>query len=509
MTYPIVTAVSQDFQSILGKGFNMDMTIGDHPKLTTSKDTNGKLEHIPSILDNELVVQYKTEPTSDYDVCGKYTAGVTQPIYIDRDVRAMATPKLARTTLTLSYGFYSTSKSEVARVGNRLRMLAASEARQRLHTLEYFYYAPKELTYMASVINDLKNTYVTPPLDFDRYVANTFDDRADLLNSHSGDSFKTDLVIRERQLEVLGSISTDVYNIAPAYDDTTNRWYLEIEYVLDYEYPVQLYISYPMTVYNQLMPKEYIPLPASPVVTGVNTRGEQLLHEMGHRTDTMIPVPTNSYYLRIPAEDNLLLREPESGYVRIMSVVSIVDPALPNDLFYLDEIPYVTFKPEIISLMVLEALRIGDQNYSIFYFELFHHTDKQYNYRVKATPVVETVNGVLTERIKFTTDKPLLITGSYRVSISILTDLTIMPTIYLDALKANIATVDAASAINFSVIDSVMGVLALDQSKLNPYFEVTPNATSMDIALNINGSLWHRVFTKQVSLVLTSALTPK
>jgi len=510
VTYPTVVAIGQDIKQFLDIDKSIHMSIGDDPQLALSKDVNGKITHVPDIKDEELYLSYTETLTDDYNVALYTTAAVNGYVYLDKEIGAWVAPVLSRRTLRISTKYYAKSKSHVSRLLNKLRMLSFVEGRQRYHNLEYFYYLPDNIITLLDVINNLKNTYLITKLDLDQYIANTFSKRADVLNSESGYVDKNKLVVREKQLSVLGTIDTDLYSLEMQKDDSTNRWYLELEYSLEYDIPTQLLVTYPIAVYNQQMPSEYIPTAKnSPITNGVHTTGETGLSKMGNRNTSVLTIPETSYYISIPPEDTLVLPKPENYYVRIFSIFILVDHANPTLLFYLDEIPNITIKHDVLELLKLEAPRVGDQHMSMFYFDIYNFGRRDYRYKVTLTPVQELVNGVLTNRIKLTTNAPLDIRGNYRVAFNILSDIAILPTVALSTLKKNIDIVDANSATGFSVVDSVMGVLNLDITSISTDLKLSTSTTSFDIAMHISNTLWHRVFTKQVSLVLTSMLEQK
>jgi len=509
-TRPMVTAIGQDIKQFLGIGKDVHMSIGDDPQLELHKDVNGKITHTPDILDEELYLSYTEHTTDDYTVALHSTAAVNGYVYLDKEIRAWVAPMLSRRTLNINTKYYSKSKSMVSRLVNKLSMLPATEGRQRYHDLEYFYYFPDEITMLLDTINNLKNTYLITKLDLDQYIANTFSQRASVVGSESGITELNKLVIREKQLGVLGTIDTDVYTIRMEKDDDTNRWYIELEYSLEYDLPVQLLTTYPIAIYNQPIPSEYMPQRKSlPRTSAAHTTGEEGLARLGTKDTSILSIPESSYYINIPPEDNLVLPKPESYYVRIFSVFSIVDHADPTMLFYLDEIPHITIKKDVLELLQLEAPRVGDPHRSMFYFDIYNFERRDYRYKVIMTPEAVVVKGVTRYRLKLTTNIPLDIRGNYRVAFNILSDIAVIPSRDLTTLKSNIDTVDKQSINGFSVVDTVMGVLNLDTTTISLDLNSARNITSFDIAMNVKNTLWNRVFTKQVSLVLTSMLEPK
>jgi len=509
-TYPIVLGVLQDVKALLGLSDTVPLRIGENPPLLLSKGPNGVIQHTPDVVDEELFVTYTETSGEDYDVSLSSIAGVSNYIYNDPEILTTIKPLLSRKTLVFNITYLAKSKSKVASVLNKLRVLGPSDTRNMLHDLEYSYYIPEILIELVDVFNTLKNTHTIPIVDLDDYVANTFNSSTVIINSETGNPLKSKLAVRNKQQSVIGTIDSDVYTMEKDKDDDSNRWAFSIDYSIEYELPNQLLVTYPITIYNQLIPAKFrFKTPSIGKYHGNRVLGEDGLAKLTTREAPIFRIPETSYYLRIPEEDTLLLPIPEQYYVRLFSVIAVIDTIDLSTLFYLDELPNMAFKTDVLELIKLEASRIGTTYTSIFYIDIFNHNNRLYTHKVIATIVTENINGVMTERVKLSADSPLDIRGSYRISFNILTDLTVLHHGCLALLKDNIATVDAGTAVTFSVIDSVIGVLNLDISKLRSGFTITDNTTSIDIALNIRNDLWHRMFTKQTTAILTEMLTNK
>jgi hypothetical protein len=509
-TYPIVLSVAQDMHKLLGLVNPIRLVVGENEPLLLDKNDYGVIKHIPDILDEELRIEYSEEYSEGYELSLSTVAPINLCIYKDNDIHSYITPVLSRRTLTLSITYYAKSKSKADRLVNRLRMKSATDTRQMYHDIEYSYYIPDNVLMLLDMLNSLKNTHTTPIVDLDQYVANTFNTTANIINTEDGNPSKGQLAIRERQLSVLGSIDTDVYALTKNFDSETERWSFSIDYKLDYDMPTQLISGYPLAVYNQAIPKEYmLRRPLTQPKYGRHTAGEGDLKKLTTRQDMLLSAPDNCYYLRIPLEDNLVLPEPEPYYVRLFTVFTLVDLAAPKDIFFLDELPNITFKPDVLELIKLESARISEQYKSIFYIEIYNFDKKMYSQRVNVTVVTELVKGVSKDRVKLTTATPLDIKGNYRIVFNMLSDLTTLPDPDFRLLKDNIATVDAHSVSKFSVIDSVVGVLDLDITNIKSELVVTDATTSMEIALHVKHDVWKHMFTKQISAVLTEMLALK
>ena len=511
-TYPIVVGACVAIRELLNLDQRVPVKIGSGELLTLTKDANNQIAHTPDILNEELHVEYTETATEDYDVAMTAWSAITKPIYLDKEIHSYMKPILNRRTLTLNVTYYGKSKSKVQSVANYLRFLNPSDSRHIIDDIEYFYYAPEVFIMLLNTINNLKNTYTTPLLDLDAYIANTFSSEATVLNNEDGDVNKMRLAFRNKQQYVLGTLDTDVISLKPELDTDSNRWSLEVEYSMQYELPNHLLVEYPIVVYNQPMDSKFrLPAKRSYIQPGNRTMESDSLYGVIGDTPEFLLIPTDSYYLHIPQEDTVVLPKPQGSYVRLFSVLAGVAPPVagtPTHLFYLDELPNISFKPDVLALIKLEASRMGDYGASVFYVDLYNYSDRAY-VPLTVKVVNMALNGVNTERVAIEASTPLAINGCYRVGFNILPDLINLKAGCLSKLEANIATVDATAPAGFSVIDSVMGVFNLDSTMLTPGFNITDKTTSWDIALNVHNSTASKIFSKATVMITTSALQPK
>ena len=503
-TSNIALIVAEDVRGVLGIRDRIHVTIGNNKTLPITKGSNGSDKHIPDILNEELKVEYVEDMVDGYEVSLTAYRPTGRVLYKDADIRSYIRPILTRRKMAFTITYAAKSKSAATAMVNRLRLKGPSDLRVAYHDLEYFYYIPYVVIELLDNINTLKNTYLPTPLDLDTYIDNTFNNSVDFANSHTGDLNKSQLVIRDKQMSVIGTMDTDPSDITKEFDEGTNRWEVNIEYSIEYELPTRLEVAYPIAVYNQPIDSRFMLEDVNlPVKGAPYTRDTAAMQAFADRTPYALTIPANRSYLAIPKVDTMELKIPQPGYVRLLSIFTIVSPNDPTHAFYLDEIPGISFKPDILELIKLEAGHVGTLYESLFNFTLFNFESRVYDNQVVLTPVTEVVNNAMVDRIRVDTTLPMDMSGNYRISIEMLSDLTMLMPNMLKRLTSNIATVDANSNAGFSVIDSVLGVLDLDTSLLSPGFDISRANTSLEIAMNVNNNLWELVHTKtkQLSLV--------
>ena len=83
------------------------------------------------------------------------------------------------------------------------------------------------------------------------------DVRADFTHTLDADPSKSELVVREAQIDVPGYIIDDIYNLKPEYEEDFGYWTFEFNYGMIYEKPITLLAQYPVLIYNQIIDKQF------------------------------------------------------------------------------------------------------------------------------------------------------------------------------------------------------------------------------------------------------------
>lgn len=508
--YPMVLGVIADLKHKLHIPSTIPVRVGGNPPLYISRDGTQNMEHIPDILNEELLVEYREVNTDDMQMALSRSVPTGMVLHLDNSIHTKIAPVIRRKTLTISLTYSCKSKTLATRFINNIASYGSRDTNSMYHDLEYFYYVPDVIIEIVDVFNNLKNTYATTKTILEDYITATFNNQACMINSESGNDYKRKLAVREKQDTVIGTITTSNFDITKDKDSDTNRWSVELEYVIEYDLPEQLVVMYPILIHNQPMPTKYRLDPTKlHTKTKNRTIGEGKLASLAERIPEVLRIPRNSYYLHIPNQDMLILPPPAKRVVRLFSAIAVLDPLDLTKLFYLDELPGITIHPAVVDLMILEASYVGTILQSLFYLELYDNDAKMYSHKIIPKIVTTVVNGVSTTRVLLTTDKPLLISNLVRVCFNILTDLSALPTAFVDRIKANAAKANTMHPPGSDVIGTIYSVLSIDVNMLNRDFVVTPNTQSIDVALNIKAGISTSIYSKQRAMVVTEILKPK
>lgn len=414
---PIIVSVIDDLKRNIGVSPDIYLQLTEDDKIKKKVNRLGELRGDNNAKDQwiEAVWEEITEP--DMELSKMPINGDFKPIYQDPDVNSKIIPLYHRRRLNIRFKYYTISKSTIQAIANNLRVMTVNDKNTAKHDLEYHYTLGHFVSNLLIEINTLKNLREPEDkrLELEDYINKTFDDRVDLSYSYDGELYKSELIIKEAQLECVGFIEDDVYNIQPNYDDSLGQWTLEFQYVLTFEKPISLYLEYPILIYNSLIGEYYRTLQKS---YKKNYRAQYTGRMLGvnkiiDKQNSLKPL-TNDDFLTIPKNDVVKLPRTIRFLNRMFSVLCILNPDDLTELFNINDLPGLRFKEDIKAFLLnSEYPYIGKFLYSMFYIELYENNQKMMNIEVLLDP-----EGNLR------TNKPLNIKKIYRVMFNVVNDLS-------------------------------------------------------------------------------------
>lgn len=498
----VVITSTNDIRSGLGISPDVYTTYDVRDKPKKAKDRRGAVVSNNTTNESFLNITYKEAPEDNVDLSLLPYRPDAQPIYIDTDIYAFFTPISLSRKITITFEYHNKSKSTVMALLNKLRLKTANDSMYRRHELEYFYVVPNFVTGLLAQINTLKNKRLATPLELDAYIASTFDNRADFINNPSGNAYQGDFVIRERQLEVMSYITTELHTIEQEFDDETNTWFFNFDFEFVYQKPVSLYLEYPLMVFNSLIDKSFrtFDKPSLPKDAFMTYGSDGLMGLFGLRK-TVKNMSGFNHYLVVPSFDTPDL-EPSSKYLaRMFSVLVCIDINNPNELFNIKEIPGIQFKENVLNFILSsEREFIGDMRQSMFLIELYKDFKKDYSNKVLLD-----IDGNLTSL------NPLDIKNTYRVVFSVFLDLTLLDPAAIKRTKefinSEVALGHAYLENHGTIADSYLNLLNISDLELA---KLVTNATKVgDVPFLIQNRKAASFMTKETALTLVAVLEEK
>lgn len=429
---PVLVTTVNDVKKLLGISKDVYTKYDVRDNLQKRKTNTGLVIGDNTTYEDRIDIEYEEETEEGTELTLYPTRPDTKPIYIDQDVNSSIVPVYHSRTINVRFKYSNKSKSKVFAIANKLKLYNSSDSMYCLHDFEYHYMLPNFINKLLIEINNKKNYRLTEKLVLEQYIDETFDERLDYANTLDGDLDKSNLVIRERQLDIEGYITDDLQSLKPEYDDSESLWYLEFAYNFTFEKPVALIVKYPIMIYNSVIDKyfrSFINQKEKKDNRDLRTGRAQSMYTAIDREqdyDSPVAIKPGHYYLVIPEYDTERLPKPSTRHARIMSVLTQVDDVDRTLLFNINDIPHVKFKETYVDFLLnSEAKYIANEFQSLFYIELWKNDKKDYQNKV----ILES-DGTL--RSTYELDYKYM----YRVVFNIITDLSMLTIYGMDRLRA-------------------------------------------------------------------------
>lgn len=419
----IITAVN-DIKGLLGIGSDVYTFFDNKDNLFKRKTRDGGIIGDNSDRGSYIKIEHDENSEDGNELSLIPARPDFLPIYKDEDIGSSFQPIHHSRRINMHVKYACKSRSKIFSIANKLKLYTSSDAMYCLHDFEYHYSIPNFLNKLLLEINNKKNLRLPDgdKLTIEQYIDQTFDDRVDFANTLDGDITKSNLTIREKQLDIEGWVEGDLQSIKPEYDESGSVWYVEFDYTFTYEKPVTLLVKYPILVYNTIIhPFFRTTIYEKPKKDkrAIRTGRAQAMHDVTDTEqdpDDPLAIKHPGYYLPIPEYDTTMLPKPLNFYSRMTVILTVMDDEDKTLLFNLDEIPSIKLR-DVYKDFIINSEReyIGDEFKSLFHFELWKNNKRDYQNKIKLDQ-----HGVL--RSTYELDYRY----TYRVSINIITDLSML-----------------------------------------------------------------------------------
>lgn len=505
---PIAINAVEDIKRLISLNNNVYTSYDEKDNIYKTKNGSGKLSGQLNSQDEFVKVTYDiTNSVDNHELILTVVNPETIPIYLDNDISSQALFINHKRYLNISFTYGTNSESKINAMVNRLRLMTSSDSMYSTHNLEYVIPLPEWFYGVLNEMNTLKNKRLVEKLDFDQYLAKTFDNRLLLMNDHGGEASKSNYAIREVQLAALGAIMDDLASIKA--DPIGNgKFTLTFNYRIELELPVSLQVIYPILVFNSRISKKYRTFIEEKgfIDKGVRTYGSRGIYDIIDRPRGNLTLQKGKYYLTIPKEDNIVLPLPPPNTVRLFSVLIMVDENDLRNLLNIKDLGLISFKDSILKLL-LEQERgyINDLYSSIFNFELYMD-----GFRSKIRLLLDELGNLRTEL-------DLSLMKTYRLVVNIVADTDFLLRQAKERLKAYVElekemlieargrdlTTDYNKNKEYSFpdtfIDNYITLLSVPTAEVNN--AITKNYK--DIMFNIKEPHWAKFYTQEILTNLT------
>lgn len=430
VTRPVIFDIINQVQEITKIGKDSKIYFpGDSGKMSTPGST------IDTEIDRSAIFNSNRstfiEVEEDYDLSSINSTATSQtehiPIFLDKKLDVTISPVYATSNVTINFKYKSTSKTEILKWRDDIRMRVSMMRDINLNTLTYHYLIPAEYLVLLKVIHANREEFLGYGEELEEYIKNNSSTRLTLI----GALVNTDgrLGVSEKQMRIVGIFNFDGLPEKPERDDTNGTWSISFSYRFSYEKPIGCNMKYPVMVHNKLLPKGYVDF----VNTSYDLDRQDKSYTASLNSLSMLESDTimNSIYnpdsiIRIPIFDDYVIPNTPYGTATVFLALAEVDKTDNRTLLNLNELGDIMLDTDIYNyIKEVEYPYIGKIYQSIFHISLYRN---DFLAREDALTCTSNLDIVATSDLD--------LRNQHRVRFSILANLAMAKNEVFDRLKA-------------------------------------------------------------------------
>jgi len=369
----VIIKVVDDVKRHMGLLNDFIIKYNEQDTVDIYKNNIGQIESSSRTNSEILYLEIEEEPVEDMSLSLTNVWSNQKPVYQDDDIGSKLVAVSPDHKFNLTFRYENKSKNKINTLRNKLRLFPSQNDLHLMHNLDYGYQIPNFILEVLDNINTLKNRLLTTPLELDEYLVNTFDSRLTTAHTKNANVLNSEIYIKEQQRSVLGYFTSDLSTIKREWIEDKATWSISFTYSFSFKKPVQLIFSYPLVVYNRYIDKRFYDfiLDNKREIYGNTLKGDKKLMELTESYKNSLLINKGNYYLTIPKQDTYRLPKPKPHYIRLLSIINIIDNNNPTLLFNLRDIPGITFKDEILDYLLYDKDNINLAYEAMFYIELY------------------------------------------------------------------------------------------------------------------------------------------
>lgn len=421
ITRPLLIQFVNNMLIILGIDNKVYTVYDPKDNLIKKKTDTGNIIGNNTTLQEKVEIDYDETVEEGISLSLQKVANNYSPIYVDNDIGTKITPINSKRRLSVNFRYLCKSKSLANGLLNKLRNNILEENLDSLASFQYFYLIPNTGCLILKTFNDLKNNHNEFKLPLEDYLQEKFIEKIDFTNTLDGNIENSKLAIREKQLNIHIRTEDNPNEFKIEYDESTEFYTIEMNYSFVYTRPVSLVFEYPIMIYNQFLPNEFIKYTKRQEIYYKNSsfaRYMQCVYNAGGHQDTYFNGFLDTYngsHICLPAIDKNKIPD-KSPYYKVFLSVLVQIKEGDTQLFNINNLPNIEFSEKYYDFLISEKDFIGEQFQSLFYIQLEENDRINYNNKIK-----------LDENGNLTTTYPLKRTNLYRVIFNIMINPMFMP----------------------------------------------------------------------------------
>lgn len=310
-----------------------------------------------------IEITYEEDPTEFTENSLAFSPGEDYYVFKDTELGVEFAPMVKANKLILTIRINAKSKTIVNSSLNRYKSkISVLREGMRHSNVEYVSYLDNKVLFILGEIHK-KRLLVYPNETLSDYILKYRTKDLKTVNS-GGNNNKNILAIKSNYFNINGRFTTDIGGLKIQYDSGNKEHYIELNYEVYANIPIELNVQYPTMVFNQIINKNLI----ESIDPYKHYVGETYyVDQFDNLTRIKRPLYTDktNLYVNIPEYDTYLLPDNSNIYKKIFSVMltmidangAIIDNTIP--IFNLNNLG----KKVAINQDVLDFLASGEFEY--------------------------------------------------------------------------------------------------------------------------------------------------
>jgi hypothetical protein len=178
------------------------------------------------------------------------------PVFEDIALRFSLRPIYTTSDVEIKIRYRSNSETEVRRWQAEMLLKASRGQDVNLHTVEYSYPLPYGFMMLANDVWGLREAVAGYGQSFKEYLLSHSTDRLTVLSNQAGEYGH--LAVKEKQTRIQGFFDFVGVPEKPSRDEESGTWEINFVYKFNYQRPDAVFVHYPVSVHNQLIPHRYV-----------------------------------------------------------------------------------------------------------------------------------------------------------------------------------------------------------------------------------------------------------
>jgi len=327
---PIVFAVVKTVMDITGIDPNTKIFFpSDAQAVATPGSTLSDKDQREAQFDAVNRIHVEVEERYDPDSWATTTVSVDNhiPVFVDQKLDVLVRPIYVQSDISLKFSYKSTSRTEVKRWRDQMRIRTSMRREVDIHAVDYHYSMPAEFIDIIRAIHTLREANAGYGENFIEYFQKHSDERIAYIATEKGTE-KTP-VIAERQGNIHGYFDWEVTPDDPTLDNRTGVWTIDFVYKFTYEKPISCNMVYPIQIHNQLLDDKYIQglrydydfARTQKLFNRVD--GAMFYKEVGVAQRAMMDIEP---FIRVPEFDDWVINRVMPGSGTFMTILTTIEP---------------------------------------------------------------------------------------------------------------------------------------------------------------------------------------